>query len=453
MPDSDDEFPDVEFFDDPPERKPRDGDDDSPSPPSGSGETSVTGEDADEPFSLGAEPEQEEAPAARGSRRGRSRGGRRRRGKAGTGSEGGGRPPGGRGRRRGGSSAGGPGWLQKPIARLALGAAFVGILVLVLVLVVRECQRNQLVDSYKTYMNEVAELVDESAEQGKQLRLTLTNASGDNPPQLRTKVTGIRDEAQTVVDRARGLGPPGGLNAAQQSLVTTFEYRVTGLESLAENLPTIIESRDNEFAATALANSMQRFLASDVIYDDSFVGPAKRALADDDISDVKPPEDKPFLPNAGFASANGAKALLPGLRRQSAAQGGDDDQTGNLRGTSLVKTEALPSETRLTPDSATSVQASEELKWRITIENGGDFVENGIIVRAKFSYPDSPGEAETQETSIETIAPGDQIAVEIPGPSAPEFGEQGTLDIEVVPVPNESRVDNNRATYPVTITI
>ena len=198
---------------------------------------------------------------------------------------------------------------------------------------------------------------------------------------------------------------------------------------------------------------MSRFLASDVIYEDSFVGPSQQALDDDDIEGVMPPPLKPFLPNAGFASANGARALLPGLRRQRAADQAGGDASGNLRGTSLVRTDALPSETRLTPGTPTSVQASEELKWRVTVENGGDFVENGVIVRASLSYPDSPGEPQVQEASIDTIAPGDQVAVEIPGPSEPVFGEQGTLEIEVEPVPNETRVDNNRAEYPVTITI
>ena len=124
-----------------------------------------------------------------------------------------------------------------------------------------------------------------------------------------------------------------------------------------------------------------------------------------------------------------------------------------MRGTSLVKTEALPSGTRLTPGSVTTVQASEELKWQITVENGGDFVENGVTVRASLSYPDDPGDPQVQETSIDSIAPGDQVAVEIPGPSAPQFGDQGTLEVEIEPVENETRVDNNRAEYPVTITI
>ena len=39
------------------------------------------------------------------------------------------------------------------------------------------------------------------------------------------------------------------------------------------------------------------------------------------------------------------------------------------------------------------------------------------------------------------------------GGAHPYFGDQGTLVIEVVPVTGETRTDNNKAEYPVKITI
>ena len=52
-----------------------------------------------------------------------------------------------------------------------------------------------------------------------------------------------------------------------------------------------------------------------------------------------------------------------------------------------MKTEALPSGTRLTPGSPTEVTASDELKWRITVEHGGDFGENGVVEGTREVYP------------------------------------------------------------------
>jgi hypothetical protein len=385
-------------------------------------------------FGMGDEPA---APRRRASSRG-SRGARPR----------GGRPP----RRGGGGGGGGAVALQGPRGRLLLGIAFAIVLIVVIAFVVKDCQKSQLKDSYTGYLNDVAGIVTESAEQGTRLRQVIANQRGDRPPELRRKIQALAGEARALVNRAEELDPPGALSGAQRSFVTVLEYRVTGLSSLAANLTALLQSNDQEFKALGLAERMQRFLASDVIYADSFEGPAKVALEKDDISGIQVPKGQPFLPNPALASPDGAKTLIPGLQRRGGQQGGSDG-SGNLKGTSLVSTEALPSEQRLAPGSLTTVQASDQLKWRITIENGGDFTEAGVVITATFSYPDTPNEADTKETSVATIDPGDTTSVEIPGPTNPVFGEQGTLKIEIEPVSGETNTDNNAAEYPVKITI
>ncbi len=100
---------------------------------------------------------------------------------------------------------------------------------------------------------------------------------------------------------------------------------------------------------------------------------------------------------------------------------------------------------------STTIQASEQLKWKVTAKNQGDFQENGVIVRATFASAADPGAAQTVEAEIPTIAPGEEKTVTLPGPKSPTFGEESSLKIEVVPVPQEQRTDNNRAEYPVKI--
>ncbi len=150
--------------------------------------------------------------------------------------------------------------------------------------------------------------------------------------------------------------------------------------------------------------------------------------------------------------------LLPDLQRRTAsAQGGDDDgaSTGNLRGTSLESTIAMPSETRLVVGQVATVQSTELLKWSVTVKNGGDFDEQDVVVRASFFYPATPNDVDTREVPIQSIASGETTTVEIPGPSSDKvvFGDQGTLVIEVDPVSGETRTENNKAEYPVKITI
>jgi hypothetical protein len=386
-------------------------------------------------FGLGDEPpsDRPRRPSSRGARGGR-RPPRRR-----------GRPP-----RRGGG--GGAVALQGPRGRLLLGVVFAIILVVVIAFVVRDCQQSQLKDSYTGYLNDVAGIVTDSAEQGTRLRQVMANQRGDRPPELKRKIQTLAGEARALVNRAEDLDPPGALSGAQRSLVTVLEYRVTGLSFLAQNLTAWLQSNDQDFRALGLADGMQRFLASDVIYEDSFEGPAKVALEKDDIGGIQVPKGQSFLPNPALASPDGAKTLVPGLQRRGGQQASGDG-SGNLKGTSLVSTEALPSEQRLAPASLTTVQASDQLKWRITIENGGDFTETGVVITATFSYPGTPNEADTKETSVATIDPGDTTSVEVPGPTNPVFGEQGTLRIDIEPVSGETNTDNNRAEYPVKITI
>ena len=366
----------------------------------------------------------------------------------------------GRGGSRGGAS-GGAAVLQQPRARLALGIAFAVVLVIVIALVVKDCQRSQLEDSYTSYVNEVAQVQTASAEQGAALRAVMDNPRGDKPPQLRQKISAIAKDAQALVDRADGLDPPGSLSSPQRSLVLALEYRVTGLEALAQNLPALLQSTDQQRTAAGIANVMELFLASDVLYKTSFLRPAQSALEDDDITGVEVPPLAAFLPNTTLVSASspdGARSLLPDLRRRTAqAAGGDQDGAGasNLRGTSLESTVALPSDTPLETDSAATVQTSDLLKWAVTVKNGGDYDETNVIVRASFSYSDSPNDVDVREVPIESIASGATVTVEIPGPSTDKvvFGDQGTLAIEVEPVTGETRVDNNTVEYPVKITI
>ena len=376
-------------------------------------------------------------------------------------SGGGSRPPrarsggGGRGGSRGG---GGAAVLQQPRARLLLGIAFAVVLVIVIALVVKDCQRSQLEDSYTQYMNGVAQIVTGSAAQGAELRKVMANPRGDKPPQLKAKISAIAKEAQALVDQADGLDPPGSLSTPQRSLVNgVLAYRVTGLTKLAENLSALLQAKDPQTKASGLAQVMKRFLASDVIYEDSFAGPATEALKKDDITGVKVPPPAPFLPNAALASPEGAKTLISDLqRRTSAAAGsGSGSSTGNLRGMSLESTVALPSETRLTVGETASVQSTELLKWQVTVKNGGDYDESNVIVKASFSYPANPNNTEDREVAIPSIASGESTTVELQGPSSEKviFGDQGTLKITVEPVDGETRIDNNSAEYPVKITI
>ncbi|MEI7520311.1 MAG: hypothetical protein WCK40_03090 [Thermoleophilia bacterium] len=386
------------------------------------------------------------------SRRGRggSGGGRRRGGSRG-GSSGGG----GGGSRRsmpgGGSAA-----LKKPAVRIGIAVAGVIILIIIFTLVIQGCRRSELEDSYKSYMGDVTTIVTASAKEGDSLQQVLANQNGAKSAELQVQVRDLSTKAQALVGQAEGLQSPDSLSAPNQSLVTALQYRVTGLKALADSLPSVVDSKNRAYSSATLASAMQRFLASDVIYQDSFVGPAKRALADADVTGVQVPDRQFFLGGirADQSSPTGAAQLIPGLQRTggSALSGTDTTSTsGVLHGTGIASVQALPEGLALSADSETQIQASDKLQWQITVENAGDATETNVVVRVTFSSTASAKDAQTEEKSIPSIDSGQQQSVTLPGPKSPTFGDASVLKVEVVPVPNETRTDNNRAEYPVKI--
>lgn len=390
------------------------------------------------------------AAAGRIGARARSGASRARGGGGGGGRGGGGRRP---------ASAGGGGLsANSPLVRIGGAALFVILLVVVLAFVIKDCRRDALVDSYKQYVNSAAQISEDSANQGQRLLVVMNNAKGENAAALQRQVRQLANQAETLRSRGAELDAPGKLGDADAALNLALRYRVNGLRELEEFLPQIIQQSDDQLAARTIKGSMQKFLASDVILRDSFIDPTSAALRDEDITSVAPPDRQAaaFLRGANdrFASDAGARQLVQPLKRQRGATGNTNNGTGNLRGTRLVSVVADPSGTQLSTAGA-SVAASSELKWRITVLNGGGFVESAVKVTVTLTYPSNPNTpVDTQEATIATIEPDKEATVSIPGPpqDAVELGQRGTLRVEVAPVQGEQNTGNNNADYPVTIT-
>ncbi len=343
--------------------------------------------------------------------------------------------------------------MQSPAARIAMAVGGAIILIVVLVLVVRGCQRSALEDSYRSYMGDVTTIVTASGKESDALQEILANRDGAEAPALQVKVRELAGGAQALVGQAEALSAPDSLSAPNQSLITALQYRVTGLRALADSLPSVIDSQNRAFASATLASAMQRFLASDVIYQDSFVGPSKRTLANEGITGVQVPDRQFFLSGvrADQASPTGAAQLIPALQRTGTADATGTGTTGVVRGTGLVSVQALPQGVDLQAGTDTEIQASDQLEWKVTIENSGESPESNVLVRATFASDASPGDAQSVEKEITSIQPGEQQSVTLPGPKSPTFGEASVLKVEVVPVPGEQKTDNNRAEYPVKI--
>lgn len=334
--------------------------------------------------------------------------------------------------------------MQQPAARLLIAVAAVIVLIVVLALVVRDCRRNQLVDSYSGYIRDgVTPIAAKSKDEGTRLIELLANAKKDTPEGVQTKVRAIGREADTLVTQAQGLNPPDKLGDAHRSLVLALQYRATGIKSLAETIPNAAKSKDRNDAAARLAAPMGRVLASDYIYLDSFVGPARKALEDDNVDGVEVPESALLAgsTHANKAGPAGARGVWTALQPGGGTSSNPDTPTGGRRGTGIQSVKLLPEGKQLVIGSINTLNSSVDNKWQVTIENGGESVETGIVITATLK-PAGGAPQETKAT-IATIDPAEQATVELGVGALPPFGENAELTIDVATVPGETITGNN----------
>jgi len=355
----------------------------------------------------------------------------------------------------GGSSRGGNGGspLQQPRIRLLIALGLLVVIILILVSTIRGCQRDKLVDSYRSYLATANAISDESTAQGKSLQKLLDNKGFLRVAQILPQVTDLSNQAKALVDRAGNLDPPDRLAAPNRTLITALEYRALGLEQLPGAIDAAINTKDAAAAGTSLAAPLQVLAASDVIYRTSFVGPAENALQTDSIKDVRVKRSE-FFPGQNYdkTSPSGAGKVISSLRRVRPSDGAAGTTSGTGKhGLGLASTFAVRgAERKQLTGNTVSLIGTTDIRFEVTVENGGDFIESNIDVKFTYTPPNNPqGTSQTQ--TITQIEPGEtnQKKLTFELGAAPYFTDKSTIRVEVTPVPDEKVTGNNSAQYSV----
>lgn len=339
-----------------------------------------------------------------------------------------------------------------PRIRLLLGVVVAVVVVVVVVLLVRDYERNQLVDGYTSYVTDSGQIAQASAALGPKLITTMQNTTGQPTSQLQADLRALASQATKQVQQAQGLDVPSDASDANRAFVLALEYRQNGLSALSTNLQQIVHTSDNAAAADTIAESMQQFLASDVIVQDSYLADTAQALRNESITGVSVPSPSAvtFLQgsNINYVVPADAAHLVASVRHVSTESSGQ----GPAIGLGLVSVVGEPGSITLTPGIAETIPESSDLHWAVTVQNGGAYVENGIKVSASLSYGATP--VDVQTNTIATISPGQQVVIAVPGPqaSAVKLGTLGLLHVQVATVPGEQNTANNAADYPITLT-
>jgi hypothetical protein len=333
-----------------------------------------------------------------------------------------------------------------PLLRLVGLIAFAILIVVLLVFWVQSCREAGKEKTYKSYMSKVSEVAGSSQQIGKQLSQTLL-AQGLKEAKVEQQISGLARQEQLDVERAREITPPGTLRDEHAALIQALQFRVSGLNGLASALAATANTKDTTRAGTVLADQMQRLLASDVIYEDSFKAPTAAELRRQGVTGTNANggplvPDSNFLQSADFVTTQGMVTVLSKIRGGSVTP-----SQGGLRGTNLVSVKAFPQDVELSTSSQTTVFVRTNLSFQVTVEDSGDSQEANIPVTVTIQQ--SKGGNIVRTAKIGFINPGEQTTVSFSNFGAVNFGATATVKVEVQPVQGETKTDNNSADYPV----
>ena len=337
-----------------------------------------------------------------------------------------------------------------PLLRLIGLIAFAILVVVLLVIWVQSCQETGKDKTYKSYMGKVSDVSGSSAQIGKQLSSVLL-AQGLKEAQVEQKVAALARQEQLDVQRARAITPPGTLRDEHQALIQALQFRVSGLNGLASALAATANVKDSTRAGTVLASQMQRLLASDVIFEDSFKAPAAAELDRQGVTGTNESggplvPDSNFLQSSELVTPTAMVTVIDRIRGSASSP-----STGGLRGTNIVSVKAQPAGTELSTSTQTTVVVRTNLSIEVTVENSGDSQEANIPVTLRIVQSGVPDVV--KKATIGFISPGEQRTVSFTNFPAPSFQNPAQIKVEVQPVQGESNTSNNSADYPVLFSI
>ena len=337
----------------------------------------------------------------------------------------------------------GPPDRERQIRLRRLIAVVIGVLLVVLIVLgIRSCLDARQERQFENYVRDLNSLTSESQQLSEGFFARLDDPENLSELNFEAEVKADRGAAEGLVSRAQNLDAPGELSAAQADVVLAFELRRDGLAAISDQIGTALGDEGSEEATAAIAEDMQYFIASDVLYRRA-QAQIDSVLAEQQIRGEAPASE--FLSDdvggidwLDVATVEEALAQITG---ETVSGGG-----GGIHGLGLVTTGgviAQPGDVALTADTPVTVSGLESLD--VQVENQGESEESDIEVTVE-----ADGE-EVGTGTIDSVAAGEIATVEIPLDPPPASGDTVDLDVIVAEVPGEEVADNNEATFPVTV--
>jgi hypothetical protein len=318
----------------------------------------------------------------------------------------------------------------------------VGILLILLIGVgVQSCRSNQQENALKDYNRDVTSVITSSDRDVGRAFFQLLGSGSDQAQDLQVQVNQLRLAADEDARRARNFDVPGPMDGAQSHLLLTLDFRAEALRRIADDLPTALGRGQPAAQATSrIAGQMQKFLASDVVYNQRVAPLIKEALDDKGVTGQRIPNSQ-FMPSVAWLSDDyvaDRDARQP-VAVQAPAPG--------LHGHGL--TSVAVGDNTLQPSPVVNrVPATGRVTFHVTFANQGDNDERNVRVNVTVR---GGGRTVTARKTVPQTKAGSPAEVDVPLTQTPPIGT-ATVDVAISAVRGEGKTDNNRQRYTVIFT-
>lgn len=284
------------------------------------------------------------------------------------------------------------------------------------------------------YTNRVRPVIDASTSLGQSwygIQSSLPQLVA-NPEALSDQLKGIEQSCLDLLDQARSVEVPSGLETTNAALLICLEQRYRAMKTYRSDLINALTAVDLEVYANSLSNDLQEILYSDGNYR-FYKRAITETLDENNMQEIAPLPDSIWLADWEQAAYDRVLDFLVTLRETE------------IHGLA-VGTVTLDPEGTVVTESGENVHrlpATEELNVTVNVENQGNRAEKDVLVTVSLYTVTDPAPSR-QEQTIASIAPGETLQIVFQGLRPTPGGVRNILEIQIAPVPKEDFVDNNQ---------
>jgi hypothetical protein len=211
---------------------------------------------------------------------------------------------------------------------------------------------------------------------------------------------------------------------------------VEGMTKLASQLPSALAGKTKQ-ASAKIAGDMEIFLASDVVYSQRVVPLIQQTLAESGIHGLSTSSSR-FLPNLGWLEPATVLSRITGQAPSSSQSGLAPGTHGSaLLGVSVGATALAPEPT------LNHISGGGSPTFTVNFENSGENAQTNVKIDLTVT---AAGKQFKASHVVNSTQAGTKYNVEIPVAGVP-LGVAAKVEAYVEPVPGETDVENNKATY------